>query len=214
VFALLIGLVSGRFMGSDMRTYLPFFITGMTIWNFISSTIGEATMTLVYAGGMIKASNMPLAFFVMRMAQRNFIIFMHNAAIIPVIWLVYRWHLGPTTLLAIFGLGIVYVFTVGTSLLVSIICARFRDIPPFIATLLQFLFLTSPIIWVPEQLHAGHFIVKLNPVSYLMAVARDPIIGRPVGASVWLSATAAALVAVSLGIYFYARYRKRVVFWV
>ena len=138
-------------------------------------------MTLVYAGGMIKASNMPLAFYVMRMAQRNFIILMHNAAVIPLIWLFYRWDLGPAALLAIFGLGIVYVFTIGVSLLVSIVCARFRDIPPFIATLLQFLFLTSPIIWVPEQLHAGHLIVKLNPISYLMAVSRDPLIGRPVG---------------------------------
>ena len=42
LFALTIGAVSGSFLGADMRTYLPYFITGITIWNFVSGTVNES----------------------------------------------------------------------------------------------------------------------------------------------------------------------------
>jgi hypothetical protein len=89
--ALIMGLVAGRFLGADMKTYLPHFMVSMTIWNFISSSLNEACYTMINAGGMIKAVDMPPLIHVMRMVQRNFIIFLHNAAIIPLIWLVYPW---------------------------------------------------------------------------------------------------------------------------
>ena len=31
----------------------------------------------------------------------------------------------------------------------------------------QLLFFTSPIIWMPEQLHSGQLVMQLNPVNYL-----------------------------------------------
>ena len=82
-----IGVVFGGFFGSDQRTYIPFFITGMTVWNFISSAINESSSTLVQSSELIKATQMPLATYVMRAVQRNFLIFMHNIMIVPVIWL-------------------------------------------------------------------------------------------------------------------------------
>src|SRR3954469_16505228 len=71
--ALIMGLVAGRFLGSDMRTYLPHFMVSVTIWNFISSSLSEACVTMTGAGGMIKAVNMPILIHVMRMVHRNLI---------------------------------------------------------------------------------------------------------------------------------------------
>ena len=55
------------------------------------------------------------------------------------------------------------------------ICVRYRDVPPLMASLLQLLFFISPIIWIPSQIKGGELFVELNPVAYLLAITRDPI---------------------------------------
>jgi lipopolysaccharide transport system permease protein len=211
--ALIMGLVSGNFLGADMKQYLPHFVVSMTIWNFIASCFGEGCNTLVNAGGMIKAVNMPLVIHVMRMVQRNFIIFLHNIAIVPLVWLVFPWHLSVSMLFAVFGFAIIYVFAVTGSIVISMICVRFRDVPPIVASILQVLFFISPIIWMPSQLRGGELVVALNPIGYLLAVTRDPIMSRPVPGMDWIIAVAFVAVTAIIATFVYSRYRARVVFW-
>ena len=214
LFALTIGAVSGKFLGADMRTYLPYFITGITIWNFVSGTVNKSCGTLVSSSGLIKATSLPIGFHVMRMIQRNFIIFLHNSAIIPLVWLAYPWALGPSALLSILGLAAIYAITASTSLIVAIVCSRYRDVPPVVAAILQILFFVSPIIWTPEQLHRGHVILALNPVTHFLAVTRDPLLGRPVAIKSWIVVAGVTAVVFATAALVYARYRNRVVFWV
>jgi lipopolysaccharide transport system permease protein len=211
--ALIMGLVAGRFLGADMRTYLPNFMISMTIWSFISSSLSESCFTMINAGGMIKAVNMPILIHVMRMVHRNLIIFLHNIAVIPLIWLVYPWHIGIQSLLAPLGLLIVYVATVSGSVIVSMICVRYRDVPPVMTSLLQLLFFVSPIIWVPENIKGGELFVALNPVAYLLAVTRDPIMGSSPHLMSWIGAILFVAVATAAMGYIYTRYRSRVVYW-
>jgi len=211
--ALIMGLVAGRFLGADMKTYLPNFMISMTIWNFISSSLSESCFTMTNAGGMIKAVNMPILIHIMRMVHRNLIIFLHNIAIIPVIWLVYPWHVGVQSLLAPVGLLIVYVAVVSGSMVVSMICVRYRDVPPVMTSLLQLLFFISPIIWVPENIKGGELFVELNPVAYLLAVTRDPIMGSSPHLMSWIGAALFVAIATVVMAYVYTRYRSRVVYW-
>lgn len=211
--ALIMGLVAGRFLGADMKTYLPHFMVSMTIWNFISASLNEACYTMINAGGMIKAVHMPIVIHVMRMVQRNFIIFLHNAAIIPIIWLVYPWPVGIQSLLTLPGLLIVYATVVGSSVVVSMICVRYRDVPPLMASLLQLLFFVSPIIWVPSQIKGGELFVELNPIAYLLAITRDPIMGAAPGLQSWAGAIGVAAIAAAAMAFVYTRYRSRVVYW-
>ena len=211
--ALIMGLVAGRFLGADMRTYLPHFMVSMTMWNFISSSLNEACTVIISAGGMIKAVDMPILIHIMRMVQRNLIIFLHNIVVIPFIWLVYPWPIGFQSLLAPVGLLIVYLAVVCGSVIVSMICVRYRDVPPVMASILQLLFFVSPIIWVPDHVRGSEFIVALNPVAYLLAVTRDPIMGVSPSFLSWAGAVGfVALAAVAMA-YIYTRYRSRVVFW-
>jgi len=213
VTAVIMGLVAGRFLGADMKTYLPHFMVSITIWNFIASSLSESCTTLIGAGGMIKAVNMPVLIHVMRMVQRNLIIFLHNIAIIPIIWIVYPWPVGPGTLLALIGLAIVYVFIASASTVISMICVRYRDVPPIMTALLQVLFFISPIIWIPTQIKGGELIVALNPIAYLLAVTRDPIMAVPPNPTSWLGAIVVAGMMTAIMLFIYTRYRSRVVFW-
>src|SRR5262249_20093240 len=183
------------------------------IWNFISSSLNEACHTMISAGGMIKAVDMPLLIHVMRMVHRNLIIFLHNVAVIPFIWLVFPWPIGFQILLAPIGLLIVYVFVVSASMIISMICVRYRDVPPMMASILQLLFFVSPIIWVPTQIKGGELVVAFNPIAYLLAVTRDPIMSVSPHLLSWVGAIGFVVVATVAMAYIYTRYRSRVVYW-
>jgi lipopolysaccharide transport system permease protein len=213
ITALIMGLVAGRFLGADMKSYLPNFMISMTIWNFIASSLNEACYTMINAGGMIKAVDMPILIHVMRMVQRNLIIFLHNIAIIPFIWLIFPWQIGLASLLSIFGLALVYVFIVGASVIVSMICVRYRDVPPVMAAVLQLLFFISPIIWEASRVRGGALIVALNPIAYLLAVTRDPLMGNVPSLASWAGAVGFVGILTVAMIFIYTRYRSRVVYW-
>jgi len=213
ITALIMGLVSGGFLGAEIRTYLPNFMVSVTIWNFISSCLNESCFTLISAGGMIKAVNMPIIIHVMRMVHRNFIILLHNMAIFPVLWLIFPWHVSLRLIFLVLGLAAIYLFAVAGSVIVSMICVRFRDVPPIVGSVLQVLFFISPIIWEPSQVRGGALVVALNPIAYLLAVTRDPIMSNPVPVVDWIVAGGLVAAALALAAFIYTRYRARIVFW-
>src|ERR1700730_16491163 len=69
--ALAIGLFYGQFFGQDIHSYLPYFTASFITWSFIASVMGEGATTLVGAGSLIKSSQMPIIFHVLRMLHRN-----------------------------------------------------------------------------------------------------------------------------------------------
>lgn len=213
ITALIMGLVAGRFLGFDTKNYLPHFMVSVTIWNFISSSLSEACFTMISAGGMIKAVDMPILIHVMRMVQRNLIIFLHNIAIIPIIWLIFPWKLGLEILLCLPGLTIVYVFVVSASIIISMVCVRYRDVPPVVGAVLQLLFFVSPIIWLPSKIQGASFVLEFNPIAYLLAITRDPVMGNTPSLMNWTGAVGFVALLTAAMVYIYTRYRSRVVYW-
>jgi lipopolysaccharide transport system permease protein len=212
--ALAIGLFYGQFFGQDMHSYLPYFTASFITWTFIASVLGEASLTLVGAGNLIKSSQMPIVFHILRMLHRNLIVFLHNAIVLIAIWPFVRWSLYPSAVLSVAGVVLLYLFLVGVSVIIAIICVRYRDVPPLIQVLIQFLFFLTPIIWYPEQIKFGTELLKLNPMTYILMIERDPILGRPVEIQTWIIAiglSAASLIAGSL---MYMRFRRRIAYWV
>src|SRR4030088_3047735 len=199
--ALAIGLFYGQFFGQDIHSYLPYFTASYITWTFIASVLGEASVTLVGAGNLIKSSQMPIVFHVLRMLHRNLIVVLHNVIVLAAIWPFVQWSLYPSAALSLVGLVLLYLFLVGASVIISIICVRYRDIPPLIQVLIQFLFFLTPIIWYPEQIKSGTQLLQLNPLSYLLWIVRDPVLGRPVEIQTWIIAiclSAASLIAGAL----------------
>lgn len=211
---LAIGLIYGQLLGQEIAGYLPYLSVGLLVWYFASSALSEGCNALIGAAPLIKSSNLPITFHVMRTLHRNLIIFFHNFIIIVVEWFVLRWHVGWEAVLSLVGLALLYVFLAGIAITVAVVCVRFRDVPPMVNAALQFLFFASPIIWYPESLKFGRAVLDLNPITYFLVIVRDPLVGRPVPAEDWGIACACSLVALLTAVAVYARYRGRVAYWV
>jgi ABC-2 type transport system permease protein len=210
-----VGLVFGSIFGTDMSIYLPFFATGIIIWTFISSMLIESCSVFVSAGGLIKSIPSPIVLHVFRMQWRLLIALAHNVVLVAVVWSIFRWPVDGSILLALPGLAIVNVALFGAALTLGILCTRYRDIPQIITTLMQLLFLLTPIVWIPGSARGEHIGLLLywNPLYHLLDIVRGPLLGQPPDLGTWLAAAFSSVVALCVGLGFYACFRHRIAYW-
>ena len=78
-----------------------------------------------------------------------------NLIVVAAIWPFVRWSVYPSVVLSLAGLVLLYLFLVGISAVIAIICVRYRDVPQLIQVLIQFLFFLTPIVWYPEKIQFG-----------------------------------------------------------
>lgn len=213
VFA--VGLLYAGLFGNNPSEYLPFLAIGMTMWNFIATVVSEGCAVFIASSGYIKSVRLPLPFYVFRVLARNLIVFAHNLPLILVLWLIFRWEVSWHTLLVIPGMIIASIALLGTVLILGIFCARFRDVQPIVAAVMQLLFLMTPIVWMPKTLNRDKlgFVMDGNPFYYLLEIVRGPLLGQSPPPYVWIGAILLALVALLIGGAFYDRFRHRVAYW-
>ena len=117
------------------------------------------------------------------------------APLIFVVFAVFGRLPGPEALLAIPGLALLAANAFALALLLGMACARFRDIPPIVASVLQLAFFMSPVLWKPELLGEKQAWLPLNPFYVLMEVVRGPLVEGGAPGLVWLSAVVFTLLA-------------------
>ena len=96
---------------------------------------------------------MPLPYSVhaLRTVFRNAVVAAHNLPLIVVVFVIFGVQPGWGALWAILGLLLLAINVFWGSLLLGLLCARFRDIPPIVASVMQIAFFLTPVIWKPEM---------------------------------------------------------------
>jgi ABC-type polysaccharide/polyol phosphate export permease len=113
------------------------------------------------------------------------------------------------------GLLILTLTLFSVSIIVSVLCTRFRDLAQIVTSVLQILFFLSPIFWKADSLGTGGraLLVKLNPVYYLIEIVRQPLFGNVGIPKVWIGAVMIMLVSTALAGWLFSRYRYRITYW-
>jgi len=209
-----LGFLYGSLFKVPLETYLPFLTLGILVWNLISGLITDACTALSASEGMIKEVRLPYSLYVFRMIWRNMIMFGHNIVVYLAVAVIFGIKPSLATLLVVPGLALVMLNAVSIGLLASIVCARFRDIPQIVSSLLQIMFFLTPIIWQPELLKDRHFLVHSNPFYHFVEIIRAPMLGHSVQLESWLYAGAVSLLGWLLALVFLGRYRRFIPYWV
>jgi ABC-type polysaccharide/polyol phosphate export permease len=210
-----IGVVFGQIFNSPIQEFLPFLAVGMIIWSFISTVIIDGCSGFIAAEGIIKQLPIPLFTHILRLIWRNMLILGHNIVIFPLVLLAVGKPLTWIALASLPGLVLVLINLAWMALLLAVLCARYRDLPQIIASLLQVIFYLTPIMWMPSLLpqRAGLYLLDLNPAYHLISVVRSPLIGQmPTDSNWWVSlgmAAAGWLIALAV----YGRYKRRIAYW-
>ena len=209
-----LGLLYGTLFKLQLSNYLPHLAVSLIVWQWMAGFINESCATLTSAEGVIRQMRLPYTLHALRVAFRNTLVAAHSLPLIPIVFLIFGQVPGPEALLAIPGLVLIGINMLAGGLLLGMVCARFRDIPPIVANVVQLAFFVSPILWKPELLGDAMVWMAFNPFYALLETVRGPLLeggGPPLA---WLAAIFYTTLHVVLAGFLFARFRSRIAFWV
>jgi ABC-type polysaccharide/polyol phosphate export permease len=211
-----VGMVWGVIFHMPMVEYLPYFAVGMVIWNFVSATLVEGCRVFLDAHQIIKSVPNPAIMYVWRLMTRQAICLAHNVVFLAFLWAAMARPLHLGALAAIPGLALLAMSLLGAVLTLGTACARFRDIPQFVTSIVQVLFLVTPIIWSPGRMAIGTLpsvMFAANPLYNLIEVIRAPLLGHETTVMNWIVASLSAGLMFAFGVMFHGRFAKRIPYW-
>jgi ABC-type polysaccharide/polyol phosphate export permease len=209
-----LGFVYSRLFGVNVSTYLPYIAVTFVIWGIISSVVAESCQALSEADSMLRQLPLPRSLFSFRVIARNLIVAAHNVVIIPVVFLWFDVGINANILWLVVGLALLVVNAFWVAYLLSIICARYRDVPQIVTSVMQVVFFLTPVMYLPAQLaQRGVSVLKWNPFANLLEVVRDPILGMAPSSWALGSCAIMAFLGLAVVIPFAGRYAPRVVYW-
>jgi ABC-type polysaccharide/polyol phosphate export permease len=206
-------LLHSRFMGGETLNYLSFLASGLAVWSLISALTTEATGSLLRAKSYIDGYPLPMMIHLFRSVTGSFITFFHLILVFVGAFIFERNLPTLTMFAAIPGLMLVSLYGIGIQLLLSPIGARFRDVAPAVSSLINLMFILTPIFWVPTEFQQTNPLILFNPFYYLIEVVRAPLLGSWGGGAIWLGALSVSLGTFVVGLLTYARMRPTVIYW-
>lgn len=214
VMLLALGVLYAKLFRIDMTDYLPWLTVSLIVWNLLNQIVSDATTSLTGAEGVIRQMPLPYSVHALRVVMRNALIAAHNLPLIAVVFAIYGVAPSWYALLAIPGFAVMAVGGFAASIFLGMVCARFRDIPPIVGSVMQVAFFVSAVIWKPEMVGHWQPLLPLNPVFAVMEAVRAPLMGSSGGIMVWVAAIGWTALLVAAAWAFFVRFRGRIAFWV
>jgi ABC-type polysaccharide/polyol phosphate export permease len=217
MFVLALGSVGAGLWSKAAADYLPFLAAGMVVWVTIASIVTESCSLFVSSTSLFRQMRLNYSALAYALVWRNFIVFAHNLLVFVVIALACRAPvITPATLLVLPGLMIVLVNSVWVSIVLGMLCLRFRDVQQLIASLIQISMFITPIFWPPENLQgtvARIVFIDINPLYHLIDVVRSPLLGRVPAAESYVAMAVITVAGWWLTYLLFSFFRKRIAYW-
>ena len=210
-----IGIVFGQIFNSPMHDFFPFLAAGTILWSFMSTVIAEGSVGFINSEAIVKQLPIPLFVHMMRMVWRNLLILAHNIVIFPLVLIAVWKPLTLVAFMAVPGLLLTVLNLTWIALALGILCARYRDLPQIVNSVLQVVFYLTPIMWMPKLLpaRAGAYLLDANPFYHMIEIIRAPLLGQYASLTNWTVSLALAVFGWIFAIVFFSRYRNRIAYW-
>jgi ABC-type polysaccharide/polyol phosphate export permease len=119
-------------------------------------------------------------------------------------------------LLVLPGVALIIVNGVALGLWLGPTVARFRDVGPFVASILQVMVFFTPIFWRVDTIHPDSrtLLLAWNPFSYFLGIFRDPLLGGGLHVATYAGAGIVTVVNLFLAAAVFSRTRSRLPYWV
>lgn len=214
IFVLITGFLWSHLWHKDVKSYLPFLTSGMIAWLLFSTMVSEGCNTFVASELLVKQLRVPYTMLAWSIVWRNLVVFGHNLLIYVVVVIYAGVPITWATLLLIPGLLLLSLNGLWITLTLGLICARYRDIQQVVVSLLQIAMFVTPIFWAPSQLK-GRIVVlaNYNLLYHYVEIVRAPLMGLAPPALSWAVVIAATVAGWWLTVALYARFRRRLPYW-
>lgn len=214
VFIIAFGLVGSQIFRIELKQYMVYFCLGNIVFLFMSSLINEGCQTFIAAEAFLKQTPYPKLAFVLRVVWRCTLTMAHNLPVMLGVLLLY----GDLGAIRVGPLALGLALTLATAILLvaclGAVCARFRDVPLLVTSVMQISMFLTPVMWKPEQLAPPAMVlVHYNPLAAFLDMLRAPLMGAVPGPHAY-AMVLAVLGVLLLGFFTLFLYsRRRLVYW-
>jgi ABC-type polysaccharide/polyol phosphate export permease len=208
------GSIYSELFNAEIETYVPYIMTGILIWQYISGLINEGCFTFTNAREVIQQVPMPFSVQGYRVVYRNLIVLAHNAVIVPFGLLLFHVPVNWHVIEVIPALVMLSLNGFWMCMLLGAVSTRFRDIPPIVGNVVQVLFFLTPIFWPIDSVQKLKHILVLNPFFAWIDVARAPLLGLEPEPTSWPLLIGCTVLGSLLSFVFFVRFRERIAYWI
>lgn len=198
----------------DLKTYAVFLFAGMIPWNFFSSTIIQSSNSLIYTEGLIKKIYLPKAIFPISVSLALFIDSILAFFSLFIIILLIGGKISFALLYLPISYLLLFVFSLGLALIVSVVTVFFRDLQHVIVVAMQAWFFLTPVFYKHEALVGKiSWLVAINPVVPFIELFRNPLyLGDYPEMMTFVKALSIAICSLFVGLYIFLKYEKKIVY--
>jgi ABC-type polysaccharide/polyol phosphate export permease len=188
-----------RFEG--IENYPTYFLSTYLVFGFFAQTTNQSMASLSWNGALMKRVRVPKSIFAVSTTLSGLVNLCLAYVPLFLIMMVTGAPICLTVLYLPFSFLLIAMFTLGVSLLMSAMAVYFEDVQHMYQVATFGLMYMTPIIYpisiVPFR---WLWVIRANPLTHLVKLARDPVYGCTLpGAHVILASSAAAVIALVLG---------------
>jgi lipopolysaccharide transport system permease protein len=183
----------------SLEPYALFMFCGILPWTWFSSSLNEATGSLIAGGNLIKKVLFPAEILPIVSVLSNMMHFLFGLAIVAVFLVYYRRPPDPTDLLWFpVVIAVQLLFTLGLALMLSALTVHFRDIRDILSNIITFWFFATPIIYYIGDAPGAtkgwtKRVLDANPMTHIIVSYQEILFfPGPIGHYRWLLAVGGA----------------------
>ncbi|MBC7489172.1 MAG: ABC transporter permease [Glaciimonas sp.] len=198
----------------DLATYSVFLFAGMVPWNCFSTTVTQSCAAFINNEGLIKKIYLPKFIFPLSLSLGILIDSALSFVALFVLILIFGAPISWALLFIPLAFGLLFIFSIGVGLVVSVATVFFRDLQYVIGVVMQAWFFLTPVMYRHDALTGKvGWLVALNPMVPFIDLFRAPLTqGNLPSLPTIISATIFALSSITIGLYTFFLQEKKVVF--
>ncbi|MCQ4726144.1 ABC transporter permease [Anaerotignum faecicola] len=176
----IIAFVFSYIFKQDIKTYAPYILSGILVWDIISAAVIGNGGSFMQAESYIKQFSHPIIIYPIRAALVSIINFV-IASLGLIIWTVFVYP--QNIVIAVVSIPltsiIYFVAAWSISIISSHLYVRYRDYPYVMSLVMQFLWYLSPVFFKEEMFLSNdllHTFFLVNPITHFLLLIREPFL--------------------------------------
>jgi len=180
-FVLLLGtLYSQVLRHTNNELYYAHIATAYVLWAFIQQTLQQSARVFKDNGAMIENGYVQYADYVLRLISAQLISLGFNLVVVIGVIVFAPVQVTVADLILLLTVPLFLLAVMGMGFFLSVVGARYSDVPELLRTMLRLFFFITPVIWVAGDAGGkGHIIgafLYANPFYYLIEIIRGPLV--------------------------------------
>lgn len=215
-YVVALAVLYGAIFHQSLHEFVPYVAAGFIGYTLLAGLTGQGADLFVNNAGTLLSTRQPLSVLVFQMVAVELLQFAHNLIILAAFVALGLVPLTPLLLLLFPAVLIIALNGVAVGLWLGPTVARFRDVGPFVASVLQVMVFFTPVFWQVEAVTANSrgALIGWNPFVYLLTLFRDPLLGSAPAAWVWIGVSVVTGLNVFLAAWIFIGSRSRLPYWV